>query len=349
MKLSDKPLDEQDRLELVDSFLHCTHQFFLTETQEETFAQVAELIHHCLGGVDWAILMRHEEGGHLEICQIYIEGEQQVLSASQQQIEHSCGLIDWAVRNSRTLVVDAVEQDTRFNAEVDRIIDKPLHSLAVLPISLVYEAIGAIVIFNHRGLPRFSELEIKFISVVANSAAISIIRARRIESLESAALSDPLTRHLNRRGFVQIIDQEIERCKRYDRTISILMIDVDRFKEINDTYGHMKGDELLHHFSKVLTKSVRKIDYVCRFGGDEFVVLMPDTEYANALEVRQRIEHMVETTSHEISLPYEVSLGLYAGCDGTRDEMLDKADRDLYRIKREKQTKARQNTVASLL
>jgi diguanylate cyclase (GGDEF)-like protein len=108
--------------------------------------------------------------------------------------------------------------------------------------------------------------------------------------LQEIAIRDPLTNLYNRLKILELIQYEIEKAQRYNHVFSLLMIDIDDFKYINDTFGHNYGDEVLKEFSKCLKQSVRKIDIVSRWGGEEFLILLPETKKEQALKVANRIK-----------------------------------------------------------
>jgi diguanylate cyclase (GGDEF)-like protein len=108
--------------------------------------------------------------------------------------------------------------------------------------------------------------------------------------LQEIAIRDPLTNLYNRLKILELIQYEIEKAQRYNHVFSLLMIDIDDFKHINDTFGHNFGDEVLKEFSKCLKQSVRKIDIVSRWGGEEFLILLPETKKEQALKVANRIK-----------------------------------------------------------
>ncbi|MGE4489847.1 MAG: GGDEF domain-containing protein [Kiritimatiellales bacterium] len=114
--------------------------------------------------------------------------------------------------------------------------------------------------------------------------------------LTERAVRDPLTGLYNRRFFDESLAQNIETARRYSRDLSLVLFDLDRFKEINDTFGHEAGDAVLKTFAQLLQKTVRKADIVCRIGGDEFAVILPETELSNAWKFIDRFFQTLEKT-----------------------------------------------------
>jgi diguanylate cyclase (GGDEF)-like protein len=142
---------------------------------------------------------------------------------------------------------------------------------------------------------------------------------------------DPLTKLYNRQYLFIKIDEEIKRFKRYHATFSILFIDIDDFKQINDTYGHQKGDEVLKKLSDIINKSLRDLDICARYGGEEFVIVLPHTDINSAKEIAERIRISVKKNFSQY-MAITVSIGL-ANCPvsaATRKNLIKQADSALY-------------------
>lgn len=170
------------------------------------------------------------------------------------------------------------------------------------------------------------------VKVILREAALRETAQQRVKALESLALIDPLTRVSNRRYLELRYAEELTRSVRYSRPISCLMLDVDDFKAINDTFGHTVGDGVLVAISDLLQKSVRAVDTLVRYGGEEFVVLMPETELSGALAAANRIRTRVDGA--EIGpngLRVTVSIG---AATGATDDLLFRADQAMYAAKR---------------
>jgi two-component system, cell cycle response regulator len=146
---------------------------------------------------------------------------------------------------------------------------------------------------------------------------------------------DPLTLLHNRRSFEQIIDKEIARSRRYGKALSLLMIDVDDFKTINDQYGHLVGDAVLKDVAILIQQQVREIDEVCRFGGEEFVVLLVEADFRHSVEIAERIREAIDDYVFlEVGKALTVSVGHVQYARYERDEFVKNGDSAMYQAKR---------------
>ena len=166
--------------------------------------------------------------------------------------------------------------------------------------------------------------------------ALETERNLRIE-LSKAAITDELTGILNRRGILERFNLEISRCKRFDLSLAALMIDVDFFKQINDTHGHMEGDVALRSVVHSLQSALRDTDLIGRFGGEEFLVILPNLDQQGGLTGAERLRRTVENSHLELSgkpCPITVSIGvaIYRPHDDV-DQLLARADVALYQAK----------------
>lgn len=185
----------------------------------------------------------------------------------------------------------------------------------------------------------FEETEVELAEILAGHLHEEIKRIRLEGELKEQAIKDPLTSLYNRRYFNESLDKEVERCKRYDNSLAFLMIDVNRFKEINDRYTHQKGDEVLKEVAKLLKDNVRDADTVVRYGGDEFLIMMPKTKKVESTV--NRIEDKLKTWNEESDLldfPLTLAMGTSRwNPDQDRDseEALKEADVKMYEAKGE--------------
>jgi diguanylate cyclase (GGDEF)-like protein/PAS domain S-box-containing protein len=161
-------------------------------------------------------------------------------------------------------------------------------------------------------------------------------RQRMMHELEELAHTDPLISMFNRRHFFDLARKEIERSRRSGKPVAIILIDLDHFKQINDTYGHPAGDQVLQHVAERCQAALRFEDILARYGGEEFIVLLPEAEIDQAEMVAERLRHAVEANPFSLcdeSILITISLGVAgtpAGKDSTIEELLSLADSALY-------------------
>ena len=223
-------------------------------------------------------------------------------------------------------------------------------SVVALPFAL--DATHAGVFFLRRSVhePPLTPGDVEFADTVIKAAVSSIQRAKLIETtmadnrrLEQLASTDPLTDVLNRRALAERLSGEMERVRRYETTVSVLLIDIDFFKRVNDTHGHLVGDDVLTEIAELLQRAVRAVDVVARYGGEEFVIVLPETGAVGAASFAERIRELVEAktfvqTPDGTGLRITASIGVATfpspGVQ-TVEDLLAKADQALYRAKAE--------------
>ncbi len=160
------------------------------------------------------------------------------------------------------------------------------------------------------------------------------------DELEHLATHDPLTGLYNRNTLEQILNDEMHRATRYNHAISVFMLDIDRFKPINDTYGHRTGDTVLREFSRILESSIRKTDYTARYGGEEFVVILPETPFPKAEELAERLRSRVAghpfpiEENKDLNLTASIGIATFPEHAKSWQDLLEIADSAMYVAKK---------------
>lgn len=183
----------------------------------------------------------------------------------------------------------------------------------------------------------FTPQELDLLTMVGNSVSLAIRNVEVHRRVQTLAVTDGLTGLLNHRAFSNILNREFVKTKRYQKPLSLIMMDVDNFKTVNDRYGHQAGDQTLREFARLCSEVVRDIDIVARYGGDEFVVILPDTELQQAMTVAERIHAaivaQVPPDDARYATGFTVSMGI-ASCPHQRiasaDDLVSEADKALY-------------------
>jgi diguanylate cyclase (GGDEF)-like protein len=230
--------------------------------------------------------------------------------------------------------------------EVRALVDKyAFSSLIATPIQSKEYVLGAFVTLT--SAPRvFDQEDLKLAVELADFAAISLENASLFSELQKSAITDSLTGLYNTRFFNEVLNREAARADRYSAPLSLLMIDVDGFKLVNDTFGHVVGNKVLTQIAKAIQRAVRNTDFVFRCGGDEFGIVLPATTLDGALHAAGKILEKVERGDILSSLGYSgtvtVSIGVSEFRRGTHYEsMVAEADQALYSSKRSSKNCAR--------
>jgi diguanylate cyclase (GGDEF)-like protein len=193
-----------------------------------------------------------------------------------------------------------------------------------------------------RGDRGFSHPERELFSYLTSQAAVSVENVDLHETVQRQAVTDELTGLFNHRRFQEVIAAEVERARRYDQEMGLIMLDIDNFKRVNDTYGHMQGDMVLREVARVLRQSAREIDEPARYGGEEMAVALPQTDLEGAFRFAERVRKRIEALDLPLLdgdgvLKVTASFGaasLTAAPNGDKEGLVAAADAALYRAKR---------------
>ncbi|MBV8051466.1 MAG: sensor domain-containing diguanylate cyclase [Acidobacteriaceae bacterium] len=204
-----------------------------------------------------------------------------------------------------------------------------------IPLISFGQALGTLVL-DSRKKHAFNANDIQPLESVADICATAIQNAYYVDRVKQLAYLDGLTGIFNRRFFEMRIAEEIERARRLQSGLGVLMIDIDHFKRLNDEFGHLLGDEVLRQVSSIFHQQVRKIDVVCRYGGEEFAILLSQTTPQHSLAIANKLRRIVETWQFPgVARPVTISAGAanYPEHGTTRDELVQAADAGLYAAK----------------
>jgi diguanylate cyclase (GGDEF)-like protein/PAS domain S-box-containing protein len=184
----------------------------------------------------------------------------------------------------------------------------------------------------------FTDEHINMATAFASQVAVVLENSRLFDEVQRLAITDPLTGLYNRRHFYSLVQQEFLHFQRYANPLSILMMDVDHFKVINDTYGHLAGDRVLQYLAGVFQENLRKVDIVCRFGGEEFIAALPETGKEGAMIIAERLRQKISqaeipTESGRVMITASIGIAECGVSCSTLDHLLGLADTALYTAK----------------
>jgi diguanylate cyclase (GGDEF)-like protein len=239
------------------------------------------------------------------------------------------GLWRRALAAGKTLI----ENDVKAVSEIGLYLETG--SSMCIPLVSFGQTLGVLVLDTSRA-DAFNANDTQPLESVADICATAIQNAHYVERVKQLAYLDGLTGIFNRRFFELRIAEEIDRARRYKTGLAVLMIDIDQFKRLNDEFGHLLGDEVLRQVSSIFHQQLRKIDVLCRYGGEEFAILLSQTNAVHALGVAEKLRKSVEAWQFPgVPRPVTISAGTanYSEHGSTRDELVKAADAGLYAAK----------------
>jgi len=280
----------------------------------------------------WTLLILDEPRQELYYA-IVAGAEESALSNVRVKVGE--GIAGWVVQHGETLLVPEAAHDPRVQQASGR--PNKVRSVIALPLRGRKGTHGAIEIFNPKA-DQLTDYTIAFLHILADHAAIAIENAHDMARIQQLTLTDDCTGLYNVRYLYELLEREMERCSK-KRPVSLAFIDLDHFKMVNDEHGHLVGSELLSRAGQRIRELSRKQDWCFRYGGDEFVILMPETNADDALAQCAKLHHKLMDTEFKMksgeSLFVSASMGVATGpVDGTTvHTLIGTADMRMYAVK----------------
>jgi diguanylate cyclase (GGDEF)-like protein len=267
------------------------------------------------------------------------------------RIKMGQGIAGWVAQNGEAVVVPDVSRDTRFFAKVDEKTKMETRSIVAVPVRIRDHCLGVIELVNCIGPNGFHQRDLALLEALADFAAIALENARHVQRIHELTITDDCTSLYNARHLNFILETEVYRSQRYGYEFSLVFLDLDRFKNVNDTYGHLMGSKLLAEIGLVIKNHCRLIDFAFRYGGDEFVVLLPQTSKENACIVARRLHRLIRETTWlqaeglNVRITASIGVASYPTDSKTKVELLHLADEAMYLVK----NSTRDNVAAAAL
>jgi diguanylate cyclase (GGDEF)-like protein len=303
---------------------------------DQVLRTIMEKIDEFLRPDNWSLLLLDEETQELYF-------ELAVGKASQAlkdvRIKMGQGIAGWVAQHGETVVVPDTAKDTRFFSKVDEKTKTETQSIVAVPVRFRDTCLGVIELINCIGPEGFDPRDLKLLEALSDFAAIALENARHVKRIHELTIRDDCTTLYNARHMSTILETEIYRSQRYNYEFSLVFIDLDYFKQVNDTHGHLVGSRLLAEIGEAMKVHCRLIDFAFRYGGDEFVILLPQTSKDNALNVARRLHKLIRESTWlapqglNIKLTASVGVASYPVDSRTKESLLHMADEAMYLVK----------------
>jgi len=303
---------------------------------DQVLRTIMEKINEVLHPDTWSLLLMDPEKQEL-FFQIATGSGAEALK--DIRIKVGQGLAGWVAQSGEAVVVPDTSKDARFFGQADEKTKVATRSIVAVPVRFRDQCLGVIELINCIGPEGFSQRDLALLEALADYAAIAIENARHVQRIHELTITDDCTSLYNARHLNFMLDTEIYRSHRYSFEFSIIFIDLDHFKSVNDTHGHLIGSKLLAEIGEAVKANCRLIDLAFRYGGDEFVVLLPQTSKENAVGVAHRLHRLIRETlwlkEAQLNVRVTASVGVasYPTDSRTKAELLHLADEAMYLVK----------------
>jgi diguanylate cyclase (GGDEF)-like protein len=248
------------------------------------------------------------------------------------------GIAGHVAKYGEKLIVPDVAADPRFAKRIDQVTQWETQSIICVPLKSKLRVQGVIQLVNVN-MAHFGAEETFFLQALCDYAAIAIENARSVEKIQELTITDDCTGLYNARHLYKTLETEVYRSSRFAYEFSVVFIDLDHFKQVNDTHGHLIGSKLLAEIGYLIKAQLRLIDFAFRYGGDEFVVLLPQTGKDSALVVARRLRDSLRSSAfckeEGLNLNVRASMGLatYPHDAKSPHDIIQQADSMMYEVK----------------
>src|SRR5712664_867503 len=303
---------------------------------DQVLRTIMEKIDEFLRPDTWSLLLLDEAEQELYFELAVGKGSQ---ALKDVRIKLGQGIAGWVAQHGEAVIVPDVSLDTRFFSKVDEKTKMETHSIVAVPVRIRDRCLGVIELVNCVGSEGFEQRDLALLEALADFAAIALENARHVQRIHELTITDDCTSLYNARHLNFILETEIYRSQRYDYEFSLVFIDLDHFKKVNDTFGHLMGSKLLAEVGEKIKTHCRLIDFAFRYGGDEFVLLLPQTSKESAMLVARRLHKMLRESTWlpgeglNIKLTASMGVASYPVDSRTKEGLLHLADEAMYLAK----------------
>jgi len=249
------------------------------------------------------------------------------------------GIAGWVALHGEPIIVEDVATDKRFCHKIDDSLDFKTRSILCVPLRSKGKILGVLEVINKIDGKPFDRKDLDLVLTLVDQASIAIENSLLYEKATELAITDGLTQLYNFRYLHQSLDIEISRANRYHTQVSLIFLDLDYFKRVNDRFGHLVGSQLLVEIGTILKNHLRPMDVICRYGGDEFIAVLPETGPEAAFGTSERLRKTMEEytfysdTGEAFHLTASFGIASYPNHVKDKNELIQLADQSMYRVK----------------
>jgi len=309
-----------------------TSSLTINEVLEKIFYKVVEFF----SPENWSLLLVDEEKNELYFEIVVGEVAEEIRGI---RLKIGEGVAGWVAKSGRPLMVPSVKNEPRFTTKVDDASQFSTQSIICIPLKIRNKVLGVIELINKQDITPLHQYDIEILTTVGEYAAIALENARNYEQVQKLTITDDISGLYNSRHLHRLIQLEIERSRHEDSCFSIIFFDLDFFKQVNDTHGHLVGSKLLGKVGRLVAENLEQEYCAARYGGDEFVIILPDTSKNDALKFCRKLQEKLNNEKFfskeglDIHLTASFGIAAFPEDADTKDKILHAADERMYKVK----------------
>ena len=300
---------------------------------DQIFKRIMEKISDLIKAEAWSLLLLDRERDELYFEEAAGPVGKKLIG---KRLKIGEGIVGWVAKEGKSIIIPDVSEDPRFNPSFDKKTSFRTRSILCVPLKRGDELFGVLEMINKVGGEPFVRDDLLLLEIFAEHATVAIQNAMLYKKIEQLSITDDLTSLYNSRFCNIFLDRLVEESRHTEKNVSLIFLDIDFFKLVNDRFGHLVGGETLKAVGERIKTTARKDDYCIRYGGDEYIVILPDTSKKTALTIAERIrkaiadEPFLAFENQLFHLTITSGVATYPDDAQTKDDLIGLSDRAMY-------------------
>jgi diguanylate cyclase (GGDEF)-like protein len=294
---------------------------------------------------NWSLLLKDESSGELTF-EVVVGLDKNMIK--DVRLKPGQGIAGKVAQSGEPVFISDAEEDPQIDRTVDKLCGFTTRSIICLPLQIHGKILGVIEIINIDDIEQFKVRDLPALSILTDYAAIAIQNSMYVSKIEQMSIIDEYTGLYNARYMHEKLQSLIQRSLKENKSLAVIFMDIDNFKQVVDTYGHLQGSRVLNEIGQTLSASLSERDYLFKYGGDEYVIALPDRDKAAAVKQTEtmleaiRSSTYLQNENHPVKVTASFGIAMYPEDAQTKKELLLKADNLMYHVK-----KTSKNSVAA--
>jgi len=313
---------DEDELVRLSYFIDIAKSISQSNSIDAILTEVMAHINNIFSPKNWSLLLKEKDKDELRFVIVNGDIKHPLLNKTLPINE---GVAGWIASNNESMIIDDVKNNSHFSDRFDKNLDFETTSIIGVPLSSGNKVFGVIELINKINGDNFNHFELKLLTTIAEFSGIAIEKIYYNEYLQKLSLCDHLTGLYNKTSFDEFLQNEIQQKERYGTFFSLLIININHFRILNDTFGHDAGDQVINTLANIIKLAIRDVDKASRYQGDEFIIILHHTHHKDSQIIINRILKLIEQGHAERkSNFYEISTACIEADAIDKTQLLDK-------------------------